>query len=87
VIRAGGQADATEETSESGEREPGWRVPGPVLQGLIAFVIYLVVFILAYGQALLPHLNELTQGRAGRGRPELLHLGDPLVALRHHARA
>jgi hypothetical protein len=28
-----------------------------VLQGLIAFVIYLVVFILAFGQALLPHLN------------------------------
>ncbi len=27
-------------------------------QGLIAFVIYLVVFILAFGQALLPHLNE-----------------------------
>jgi hypothetical protein len=28
-----------------------------VFQGLIAFVIYLVVFILAFGQALLPHLN------------------------------
>jgi hypothetical protein len=28
-----------------------------VLQGLIAFVIYLVVFILAFGQALFPHLN------------------------------
>ena len=28
-----------------------------MLQGLIAFVIYLVVFILAFGQALLPHLN------------------------------
>jgi hypothetical protein len=63
VIRAGGQADATEETSESGEREPGWRVPGPVLQGLIAFVIYLVVFILAYGQALLPHLNAPRVGQ------------------------
>ena len=32
-------------------------------QGLIAFVIYLVVFILAFGQALLPHLNEPRVGQ------------------------
>jgi hypothetical protein len=34
-----------------------------VYQGLIAFVIYLVVFILAFGQALLPHLNEPKVGQ------------------------
>jgi len=34
-----------------------------VLHGLIAFVIYLVVFILAFGQALLPHLNEPRVGQ------------------------
>jgi hypothetical protein len=34
-----------------------------VVQGLIAFVIYLVVFILAFGQALLPHINEPTVGQ------------------------
>jgi hypothetical protein len=34
-----------------------------VLQGLIAFAIYLVVFILAFGQALLPHLSEPVVGQ------------------------
>ena len=59
VIRAGGQADATEDSSESSEKKKQrtWRTPGPVLQGLIAFAIYLVVFILAFGQALLQHPN------------------------------
>ena len=63
VIRAGGQADATDDSGESGVRGPGRRIPGPVLQGLIAFVIYLVVFILAFGQALFPHLNEPRVGQ------------------------
>jgi hypothetical protein len=60
VIRAGGQADATEDSGNPGEKKrgwAGWRTPGPVLQGLIAFAIYLAVFILGFGQALLPHLN------------------------------
>jgi hypothetical protein len=34
-----------------------------VYQGLIAFAIYLVVFILAFGQALLPHLNTPRVGQ------------------------
>ena len=33
-------------------------MPGPALQGLIALVIYLVVFILGFGQALITHLNQ-----------------------------
>ncbi|HXT87921.1 MAG TPA: hypothetical protein VN714_01560 [Trebonia sp.] len=58
MIRAGGQADATEESSDSSEKKQRtWRTPGPVLQGLIAFAIYLVVFILAFGQSLLQHPN------------------------------
>ena len=32
-------------------------MPGPALQGLLALVIYLVVFILAFGQGLIAHLN------------------------------
>jgi hypothetical protein len=63
VIRAGGQADATDDSGDSGVRKPNWRMPGPVLQGLIAFVIYVVVFILAFGQALLPHLNDPRVGQ------------------------
>lgn len=59
VIRAGGQADATDASGDSGENKPvwRWRTPGPVLQGLIAFVIYLVVMIVGLAQPLLPHLN------------------------------
>jgi hypothetical protein len=34
-----------------------WRTPGPVLQGLIAFVIYLVGMIVGLAQPLLPHLD------------------------------
>ena len=34
-----------------------------MLQGLIAFVIYLVVFILAFGQALVPHVTEPVVGQ------------------------
>jgi hypothetical protein len=59
VIRAGGQADATVD-SDSVDASKGkyrWRTPGPVLQGLIAFVIYLVVMIFGLAQPLLPHLN------------------------------
>jgi hypothetical protein len=38
-------------------------MPGPVLQGLIALVIYLVVFIFGFGQALLTHLNQPAVGQ------------------------
>jgi hypothetical protein len=44
-------------------RRPGRRLPGPALQGLIALVIYLVVFILAFGQALVTHLNVPAVGQ------------------------
>ena len=59
AIRAGGQADATEEPGEPGEKKRGrnWRTPGPVLQGLIAFVIYLVGMVVGLAQPLLPHLD------------------------------
>ena len=57
VIRAGGQADTTDDSGDLGERMRGWRTPGPVLQGLIAFVIYLVVMIFGLAQPLLPQLD------------------------------
>jgi hypothetical protein len=38
-------------------------MPGPALQGLIALIIYLVVFILACGQALVTHLNVPAVGQ------------------------
>ncbi len=38
-------------------------MPRPALQGLLALVIYLVVFILACGQALLTHLNQPAVGQ------------------------
>jgi hypothetical protein len=38
-------------------------MPGPALQGLLALVIYLVVFILAFGQALITHLNQPAVGQ------------------------
>ena len=63
VIRAGGQADATNDSADASKRKYSWRTPGPVLQGLIAFAIYLVVFILAFAQALLPHLNSPRVGQ------------------------
>src|SRR6201996_8184904 len=59
AIRAGGQADAAEEPGEPGEKKRGrnWRTPGPVLQGLIAFMIYLVGMVVGLAQPLLPHLD------------------------------
>ena len=33
------------------------RVPGPVIQGLLAFVVYLVTFVITAGMPLLSHLN------------------------------
>ena len=43
-------------------------MPGPALQGLIAFVIYLVVFILGFGQPLIT-APERAGGRAGEVDP------------------
>ena len=63
VIRAGGRAGATEDSGDSEVQEPRRRALGPVYQGLIAFAIYLTVFILAFGQALLPHLNDPRVGQ------------------------
>lgn len=37
--------------------ERGRQAIGPALQGMIAFIIYLVVFVALFGRALLPHLN------------------------------
>ena len=37
--------------------ERGRRAVGPATQGLIAFIVYLVVFVALFGHALLPHLN------------------------------
>jgi hypothetical protein len=59
AIRDGEPADAT----DLGVRRPRGRVPGPVLQGLIAFAIYLVFFVLWLGQALVTHLNQPAVGQ------------------------
>ena len=59
AIRDGEPADAT----DPGVGRPGRRIPGPALQGLIAFVIYLVVFILGFGQGLVTHLNQPAVGQ------------------------
>jgi hypothetical protein len=57
--RAGGDADATD-TREPKTRR---RALHPAFQGLIAFVIYLVVFVLAFGQALIGHLQVPVVGQ------------------------
>ena len=58
---AGGDEEATEVgKSESRRRIP---VPGPVLQGLLAFLLYLGVFIWAFGQAVIQHLNVPVVGQ------------------------
>ena len=59
AIRAGRQADAAGEPGDPGEKGRGrnWRAPGPALQGLIAFVIYLAGMAAGLAQPLLPHLN------------------------------
>jgi hypothetical protein len=60
AIRAGGDADASDtEVPEQGRRT----TLGPAWQGLIAFVIYLVVFILAFGQTLVVRLNVPAVGQ------------------------
>jgi hypothetical protein len=59
TFRAGKPAAAA--GSEAGPT--GRRMPGPAWQGLIAFVIYLVVFILAFGQALVAHLDKPAVGQ------------------------
>jgi hypothetical protein len=62
VINGGRQAGVTDESSDSsdaGAKRGIWRwgVPGPILQGLIAFAIYLAVMIYGFALPLLPHLN------------------------------
>ncbi len=52
--RAGGDAGATD---TGGSRHRRRRTLPPSLQGLLAFLIYLGVFIVAFGQALVSHLN------------------------------
>jgi hypothetical protein len=59
AIRAGGDADAT----ETEVRETGGRTLRPALQGLIAFVIYLGVFILALGMPLITQLRTPAVGQ------------------------
>jgi hypothetical protein len=60
AIRAGGDADANDtEAPEPG----GLRALRPSLQGLIAFFIYLVVFIFAFAQALIVHLDKPVVGQ------------------------
>jgi hypothetical protein len=63
MMRTGGQPDATKDSSDSIVPERRGRTLGPAYQGLIAFAIYLVVFILAFGQALLSHLNKPVVGQ------------------------
>ena len=63
MMRTGGQSDATKDSSDSEVPERRGRALSPAYQGLIAFAIYLVVFILAFGQALLPHLSEPRVGQ------------------------
>jgi hypothetical protein len=57
VIRDGEEPEVEDDSGDSGARASRRRIPGPVVQGLLAFIIYLVVFILGFGQALLPHLD------------------------------
>ena len=57
----GGDEEATGAGNpESSRRIP---VPGPALQGLLAFLIYLGVFILAFGQPLIQHLTVPAVGQ------------------------
>jgi hypothetical protein len=59
VIRAQQQADPAEAPGTPGEKQRAWRwrTPGPVLQGLIAFAVYLVVMVVGLALPLLPHLD------------------------------
>jgi hypothetical protein len=59
AIRAGGDADAVDPAVEEVRGLP----LRPALQGLIALVIYVVVFILAVGQALVAHLHQPSVGQ------------------------
>ena len=58
--RAGGDAGAID--TEEGKPRRRRRLP-PSLQGLLAFLIYLGVFIAAFGQALVSHLNVPVVGQ------------------------
>lgn len=59
AVRDRGLADAT----DSGVREAGRRGISPVLQGLFAFIVYLVAFIFAFGQPLITHLSTPQVGQ------------------------
>jgi hypothetical protein len=59
AIRAGADADATE--AEAPKAAGAALRPG--MLGLIAFVVYLIVFVLAFGQALFVHLDKPVVGQ------------------------
>jgi hypothetical protein len=59
AIRAGGDADAADDEVPVA----GARALRPSVQGLVAFAIYLVVFVLAFGQALIVHLDKPVVGQ------------------------
>lgn len=59
AVRDGDLADATYSVVP---RARG-RVPGPALQGLLALVVYLVAFILGFGQPLAAHLSSPQVGQ------------------------
>jgi hypothetical protein len=59
-VRESPVADFPATESPAGPRQPSvWsaRIPGPALQGLIALVIYVGVFLLAFGMALIGRLS------------------------------
>ena len=62
---AGVEVAAAVEAAEAGTTGSRRRVPvpGPALQGLLAFLIFLGVFIWAFGQAVIQHLNVPVVGQ------------------------
>ncbi len=60
AIRAGKEESAV---GDAEARESRRRVPGPALQGLLALAIYVGVFIVAFGLALVSRMNEPAVGQ------------------------
>ena len=61
---AGGDEEAAAAGTTESESRRRIRVPGPALQGLLAFLIYLGVFIWAFGSAVIAHLNVPVVGQS-----------------------